>query len=181
MRQTAFFGIIVLLFLGSVTSVFALHFETRSEQRNQARERWSAQALSDYRIALHIDVMGTDCFQELEVRGSEVTATVRDTCKRTWVGKMTVERLFTWSQRSAPQSYCYPASDLCACRRVSFGSVDYNPTLGYPQHIEFQREIRANPINKDYWLLSWESRNLGICRPMTQHVSVTVLALTPLH
>lgn len=144
-----------------------------------AEQRWEGRGFANYRIVVQVERSGVACTQELEVRGNRQPFAVRDTCGSSWFSQLSVPRLFDYSTRVAQAPTCYPSSQLCPCQQLRVGRVVYDPQLGYPSLIDYERRVRPNIISLDYWRRAWDQRKLPNCDPGTRNIRITVLSLKP--
>lgn len=154
--------------------------DTPNARRSNAEVRWAAQGIADYRLLVQVEQAFGTCLQEIEVYHDSAPALIRDTCSPTWLSRLTVRRLFEISQRLERASDCYPSSGSCVCQRQRIGDVRYDPGTGFPQMIEWRRELRPNWQHGDFWRRLFEIRELPRCQLATQQTRITVLSLTPL-
>lgn len=181
MQRIVLMSALAFILMGSGLIALSPRVETRNTQRMNALERWKAQAPNDYRIVVQIRLATLTCFQELEIRGGEIAGTIHDTCNRSWLGDLTIERLFELSTRLERPPECFPSSQDCVCQRLRVGNIDYNPRLGYPQILDWRREVRPNWIHTDYWERLWTTRNISPCTSARQRLYIAVTSLTPLN
>src|SRR4051812_24035693 len=123
--------------------------QTHHAQRLAAQELWAARPFTNYRVTIAIERMQQVCVQELEVRDERAQA-INDTCDISWLSSMTVPRLFEFSSWMEHAPDCYPSSGNCSCERVRIGRIVYDPQLGYPQQIVWERRVEMNLDNLDF-------------------------------
>jgi hypothetical protein len=180
MRRVMLFSVFSFLFLGSGFFSLLPRIETRAEQRTNAYQRWTEQAPQHYRLAVEIRLTNVACVQELEIRSGQIASTLRDTCNRSWLGKLTIERLFELSQRLERPPECFPSSADCACQRVRLGTIAYNGQFGFPQVLDWRRELRPNWMNTDYWQRMWDTRTVSACAPTNHRLYIAITAFEPM-
>ena len=171
-------GLLILSSCGA-TSVL-LGRQPTSQQRLQAQQLWLARPFSDYRMVVRFEYAGYVCSQELESRGEKLHRVIHNSCRPTWLGLATVERLFEIGERLDRPQPCYSLSHVCTCARVRQGDVAYDARLGYPTLIAYRREIGPNLLNADYWRRVLLSKQLPSCSTINRNVRVAVVALTPI-
>ncbi|GAB4194208.1 MAG: hypothetical protein OHK0022_09970 [Roseiflexaceae bacterium] len=173
-------GSLVLLVAGcALLAAFAWPVSPE-QQRDTARQLWDTRTFSHYRILVQVERADTLCLQELEIRDERSTSTIRDTCGSSWFSQLSVSRLFEFTSRIEQTPSCYPSSQLCTCQQLRVGQVHYDPQLGYPILIDYDRRIRPNPISPDFWRRALESRRPPSCEPASRIVRITVLSLVPI-
>lgn len=173
-------GSLVLLVI-SCASLAAFAWPVSPEQqRDAARRLWEARTFSHYRILVQVERANMLCLQELEIRDERSTSTIRDTCGAAWFSQLSVARLFEFTSRVEQIPSCYPSAQFCTCQQLRVGEVRYDPQIGYPTLIDYDRRIRPNPVSPDFWRRTIESRRPPNCEPASRVVRITVLALTPL-
>lgn len=153
--------------------------QTRHDQRLGAETLWNTRPFANYRVTVQIERLQHVCFQELEVQGDKVH-TLNDTCDMSWLASMTVSRLFELSSWMEQGPDCYPSVGNCSCQRVRLGRIAYDPQLGYPREIVWQRKVQANVDHLDFWQRLWEAQSLPNCSAAMRPVRIVVLSLAPL-
>lgn len=178
--RTVWLSLVLLSMLfGGVITLHDQH-ETRASRRLRAEAQWREQGLQHYRIGIRVQTGSVRCVQELEIAGGKVVSTPRDTCNRSWLGQLTVERLFELSRRFEQPGECYPSNGVCTCKRVRVGSVQYDAERGYPLTFDWRREVFANWVDTSYWLSAFKRRNLPSCLITSPTLRIAVVSLTPL-
>jgi hypothetical protein len=178
-RRIVLIGILGLLMVSGAAVGLAAPAASLSDLRAAAQKRWQGQPISGYRATVQIERPDDLCLQELEVRGSLVNV-VRDTCRPSWLSRMTVSRLFELSQRLDLPSECFPSNQDCSCRRVRIGQAVYDEQLGYPLVLEWRRELQPYWQHIDYWGSVLSKGALPSCGPAVMATRVVVLSLTPM-
>jgi hypothetical protein len=151
---------------------------THHAQRIAAQQRWSARSFANYHITLQIERLSRVCFQELEVRGDHVR-TLNDTCDLSWMSGLSISRMFelaTWMEHSPD---CYPSLRNCPCQRVRQGEIRYDPQLGYPSEIIWNRQVQPNVDHPDFWWRTWSDLALPQCNGQPRRVRILVHSLVP--
>lgn len=106
-----------------------------------ARRRWLDREPAHYRLVVErSDVWLGLCRQELEVRGGQIVAVARDSC-RSVQAPPTVGALFYTIERYVREPQCGPGG--CACDGYVVPDVEYDPALGFPRHVRLWRERPA--------------------------------------
>ena len=176
--RRSLFVLAALLFAGALLGMMPWP-ETRRSQRMEAQELWETRPFKNYRVMVEIERMQRICFQEIEVRDHRVRA-INDTCDISWLSSMTVPRLFEFSSWMERAPDCYPSSGNCPCQRLRVGRIQYDPVLGDPQEIAWQRQVQANVDHLDFWRRLWEGRTLPNCNTTARPIRIVVLSLVPL-
>jgi hypothetical protein len=150
----------------------------------EARARWEAAAIRDYRIVVFWDRELLDCEQDFEVRGSLVSYRHKDTCNigSPAVGRTptlpTVDVLFGQVEAALNEPAC--GQNGCICDGPIEMQVEYDPARGYPARI--QTVLRPDWRWRDpaFWLAGVRG-DLAACSP-TVFIGQTirVLSLEPL-
>ena len=154
-----------------------------SSDLEQAALRWRQQGLASYRIAVMMDYRGELCYQELEVRGTQEPALVRGTCPLSWLGYLTVPRLFDLTDELSrmPDARCYPSSRNCICRRsFSVRQFGFDERLGYPVELHTYSELHPSWDRPELWLELLHTLDLRQCNPSPRRLMIQIVSLTPL-
>jgi hypothetical protein len=177
-RRALLAGMVLFILIGGLLAMATLPLTPR-DLRLAAQRRWSARPFVNYRLAVQVVFANSLCLQELEVHGIQPTM-LRDTCEQSWLSALTVARLFELSERLEYSPVCYFSSQNCVCQRLRIGQAIYDPSLGYPRLITWQRTARPNWRHPDYWKRMWETRTLPNCATIGNRLEITVISLTPL-
>lgn len=173
-------SLLMVVVLGSSAMAFLPTGNLRDLSRKAGEQRWVSRALQNYRVAVAVRMPAMNCGQELEVRDGHLARVIYDSCNRSWLGKLTIARLFELSALFAQTGQCFPSDSQCACHRVRVGTIEYDGHFGYPVSIDWRRELRPNWVSSDYWERLAGTRSLKACAPIQQRLSIKVLALDPL-
>lgn len=168
---------VLVIFTGVVLSLVAWTIAPR-DQRVAAEARWQRMAPADYRISVRVHSSSFSCEQQLQVRDAEVI-TFSDTCRRVWLGKLTVQRLFELSERLEQPPECFPWPQNCFCQRARIGTISYDPQSGLPTRLAWQRDLHPNWFHVDYWRYVMRHHGLPSCGPLTQNAEIEVVGFDP--
>jgi hypothetical protein len=148
-----------------------------------ARARWAARSFSSYRLVVEEETNGGGCGQDVRVQNEQIRQVFRNGCVRS--PNWTINNLFTWvEQQSDYKSRCYPSDVTCVCFSIYTTHASFDPHLGYPQRITYRWELEPNWGYLNHWRRLWLTGEPPSCRNISRrggdHITVTVIALTPL-
>jgi hypothetical protein len=139
---------IALLALGAV-ALFALRPAQAQSGLPEAKARWEAGALPNYRLRITQQRSRGACDQEMVAQSDVVTA-LQNSCGQP--ANWTVPRLFNWiSELERTPKRCYPGPSRCACQGTISTSVRYDEQLGFPSEIVYEWRKRPNFVHPAYW------------------------------
>jgi hypothetical protein len=153
-----------------------------------ARERWTTQGYTDYRIVIEYAQPYFVCYMDFEVRAEKVTYAHQDTCNfgfnasanpnnrsLTWP---TVRNLFAQIERERATPRCGPNG--CACDGPIEVSVSYDPALGYAADLVYRLRTELRWQYPEFWD-ALVNNTLQDC-PRSQYVGqrIRVLSITAL-
>ncbi len=179
---TRLLGLTMLLVVGwLLLSISTIPSATTLNPIADARDRWHAQGIRSYRIALDVEVRGKRCFQQLAVRDGLVHDII-DTCDEPWLGILTVPRIFAVAERvsNLPQSRCFAASQICTCHRVFVErQYGFDAMTGLPE-LTHSRSINTyNWRHTDFWTHLMLTRDIPSCTGINRTLSIRLVAFTP--
>ena len=148
-----------------------------------ARERWAARSFSSYRLVVEEETNAGHCGLDVRVQHEQIRQVFRNGCGR--LPNWTVGNLFTWAEQHGDyKSRCYPSDVTCVCFSIYTTQTSFDPQLGYPQSVTYRWDLEPNWGYANHWRRLWLNGELPTCRNISRragdHITVTVVALTPL-
>jgi hypothetical protein len=147
-----------------------------------ARARWAARPFSSYRLVVDEETNDGHCGLDVRVQDEQIRQVFRNGCGR--LPNWTLN-LFTWAEQHADyKSRCYPSDVTCVCFSIYTTRTSFDPQLGYPQSVSYRWELEPNWGYRNHWRRLWSEGELPTCRNISRragdHITVTVVAMTPL-
>ena len=148
-----------------------------------AQSHWQARRPARYRLMVQEDTASRSCRQTIEVHDERVQAVLEDHCGRS--AGWTVSSLLDWIGESAQSSSaCDPTTMICACYIHEATNAVYDPRLGYPYVLSYQRSSSPNWNTLNLWWRIWGSAALPDCArgagANAQKLTIRVISLTAL-
>jgi hypothetical protein len=146
-----------------------------------ALARWQARQPAHYRLVVQEDTADSACRQVVEVLHEHIQTVQEDRCGHD--AAWTVSSLLDWiAFRAHPTSACDSSSIACFCYVHNTTNVVYDPQLGYPYAVTYQRTLAPNWDFLKYWQRLWGYRALPKCATgvASQTLTIRVVSLTAL-